>query len=185
MRSHRRLLEVGLLLLVTAALTACETPASAPVPPSPPPAPVCPEPPAPQPAEVDELKAALAYATELRTRTTPELTPIPEATNVVAVQAMRKALALSQGRSSAELQQAVAQLDIVNAATDPQAEQLKPLAGLLGARLAEQRRLQDSVDKLNQQLREAQRRNDQLNEKLEALKAIEQTLPAKPGGAPR
>ena len=180
MRCHRRLLETGLVLLVTAALTACQTPAPAPVPPPPPPMPACPEaPPLPPPPEADELRAALAYATELRTRTTPELTPIPEASSAAAVQAMRKALALSQGRSSAELQQAAAQLDIVNAATDPQAEQLKPLAGLLGARLAEQRRLQDSVDKLGQQLREAQRRNDQLNEKLEALKAIEQTLPAK------
>lgn len=176
---------MGLLLWLAATLTACQTPTPAPEPAPPPPAPVCPEPPAPPPPQTDELKAALAYATELRTRTTPELTPIAEASSGAAVQAMRKALALSQGRSSAELLQAAAQLDIVNAGTDPQAEQLKPLAGLLAARLAEQRRLQDSVDKLSQQLRDSQRRNDQLNEKLEALKAIEQTLPAKPINAPR
>jgi len=96
------------------------------------------------------------------------------------MQAMRRALLLSQGRSGSELAQAAAQLDVVAVATEPQAEPLKPLAALLSARIAEQRRLQDSVDKLAQQLRDSQRRNEQLNEKLEALKAIEQTLPVKP-----
>ena len=147
----RRLLEFGLVLL----LTACQTAPPAPPPPVPEPAPVCPEPPA-TPPQVDELKAVVSYAEELR-----------------------KALALSQGRSSADLAQAAAQIDVITAATDAPAEALKPLAMLMSARLAEQRRLQDSVDKLTQQLRDSQRRNDQLTEKLEALKAIEQTLPAK------
>lgn len=145
----RRLFEIGLLLL----LAACQTPPPAPLPPPPAPAPVCPEPPPPAP-EIDELKAVLDTAEE-----------------------MRKALSL--GRSSAELAQAAAQLDVIATSTDAAAEPLKPLAALMSARLAEQRRLQDSLDKLNQQLRDSQRRNDQLNEKLEALKAIEQTLPAK------
>lgn len=151
----RRLLEFGLVLL----LTACQTAPPAPPPPVPEPAPVCPEPPA-TPPQVDELKAVVGYAEELR-----------------------KALALSQGRSSADLAQAAAQVEVI--ASDAQAaERLKPLATLLSARLAEQRRLQDNVDKLTQQLRDSQRRNEQLNEKLEGLKAIEQTLPGKPG-APR
>ncbi|MGM9480913.1 hypothetical protein ACS5PN_06960 [Roseateles sp. NT4] len=154
----RRLLEITGLLL----LAACQTPAPMPLAP-PPPAPVCPEPPPAPPAPVDEgLKTVQAYATDLQ-----------------------KAMQLGQGRSAAEQAQAATQLEALASSSDPQAEPLKPLATLMAARLAEQRRLQDNVDKLNQQLRDSQRRNEQLNEKLEALKAIEQTLPAKPGAAPR
>ena len=181
----RRLLEIAPVLLLVL-LAACQTPTPAPTP-APPPAPVCPEPPPPPPPpEADALKDALVYAAELRTRSPAELAR--EATTLAALpvepggamQAMRRALVLSQGRTPAELLQASTQLDIVNASTEPQAEPLKPLAALLGARIAEQRRLLDNVDKLNQQLRDSQRRTDQLNEKLEALKAIEQTLPVKP-----
>jgi hypothetical protein len=179
MRLQRRLLELCCLLL----LAACQTPQPAPVPPpsEPAPAPACPEPPAAPPQEADELRAVLTYASELRARGVAEPTPPTDVSAGTAAQAMRRALLLGQGRGSAELAQAAAQLEIVATATDPQAEQLKPLAALLAARLAEQRRLQDSVDKLSQQLRDSLRRNEQLNEKLEALKAIEQTLPAKPG----
>jgi len=173
----RRLLETSFVVL----LAACQTTMPAPTPP--PPAPVCPEPPpAPPPPEADALQAALAYAAELRTRTATEASA--DTTVSPAMQAMRRALQLSQGRSSTELAQAAAQLDAVAAATEPQAEALKPLAALLGARIAEQRRLQDGMDKLNQQLRDSQRRNEQLNEKLDALKAIEQTLPVKPIASP-
>ncbi len=131
-------------------LAACQTPAPAPAPA--PLVPACPEPP-PAP-EVQALQGVLATGEELRK-------------------------ALSLGRSAAELAQAAAQVEAVAASADPQAEPLKPLAVQLSLRLAEQRRLQDSVDRLTQQLRDSQRRNDQLNEKLEALKVIEQTLPAK------
>jgi hypothetical protein len=153
-----KLPELALLLALSASLAGCQTPPSAPEPP--PPAPVCPEPP-PAP-EVDALKAVLGHVEELR-----------------------RALQHSQGRGAAELLQSGVQLDAFAASTDAQAEALKPLAALLAARLAEQRRLQDSVERLTLQLRDSQRRHDQLAEKLEALKAIEQTLPAKPGTAPR
>lgn len=133
-------------------LAGCQTPLPPPVAP---PAPRCPEPP-PPPPEAAQLNAVLAAAEELR-----------------------RALALSQGRNTADLAQAAAQIDAAVTSTEPLAEPLKPLAEQMAARLAEQRRLQDSVDKLTLQLRDSQRRNDQLNEKLEALKAIEQTLPAK------
>ncbi|MBV8037716.1 hypothetical protein [Roseateles sp.] len=149
MRPERRLPILALLLLA-----ACQTPAPLPEPAPPPPLPVCPAPP-PAP-EAGDLQALLAYAQDLH-----------------------KALAFSQGRGGAELAQATAQLELAASATEPQIEPLKPLATLLAARLAEQRRLQDNVDKLTQQLRDSQRRNEQLNEKLEALKAIEQTLPVK------
>lgn len=128
-------------------------------PPAPPPAPVCPEPP-PAP-EAAELRAVLATAEDLR-----------------------KALMLSQGRNGAELAQAAAQLDAIAATAEPQTDPVTALAVLLSARVADQRRQQDAIDKLTAQLRDAQRRNEQLNEKLEALKAIEQSLPGKPGRAP-
>lgn len=150
----RRLLEIALLLL----LAACQTPAPAPTAPTTPPAPVCPEPPAPPAASDEGVKALQGYAADLQ-----------------------KAWQLGQGRSAAEQAQAAAQLDALGTSTDPLLEPLKPLASLMSTRLAEQRRLQDNLDKLGQQLRDAQRRTEQLNEKLEALKAIEQTLPAKPG----
>lgn len=182
-----RLPECCALLLLTAALLGCQTPPSAVPEPAPPPAPACPEPapPPPPPAEPDELRAVLAYAHELRVRGVGEPTPATDVSAGAAAQAMRRALLLSQGRSSTELAQAAAQLDIVAAATEPPAEALKPLAELLAGRIAEQRRLQESLDRLGQQLRDSQRRSDQLNEKLEALKAIEQTLPGKPVTPPR
>jgi len=139
-------------------LAACQTPAPQPLPP----APACPEPPAPPAPADDGPKATQSYAADLH-----------------------KALLLGQGRSAADQAQAAVQLEALSASTDPQVEPFKPVVTLLAARLVEQRRLQDNVDKLNQQLRDSQRRNEQLNEKLEALKAIEQTLPAKPGAAPR
>lgn len=144
-------LERPLCLLFALLLAACQTPV-----PAPPPAPVpaCPEP-APAP-HAQELKAVLAYAQELH-----------------------QALALSQGRGVADLAQAAAQLEVLAAAPEAPAESLKAMAAMMSARLAEQRRQQEHIDKLSQQLRDNQRRYDQLNEKLEALKAIEQTLPVK------
>lgn len=151
----RQLLEIGLLLM----LAACQTPA----PVAPPEVPACPEPPPPAPTVSDDgAKALQGYVIELH-----------------------RALQLGQGRSAADQAQATAQLEALSSSTDPNAEPLKPLVALVSARLADQKRLQDGIDKLNQQLRDSQRRNEQLNEKLEALKAIEQTLPAKPGAAPR
>ncbi|MFG6413725.1 hypothetical protein ACG02S_07415 [Roseateles sp. DC23W] len=133
-------------------LAGCQAPPAAP---PPLPAPVCPEPAAPP--EAEQLNALLGQLEDLH-----------------------KTLVLAQGRSPAEQLQASAQLDALALATNAQAEPLRPLAQLLNARLAEQRRLQDNVDKLTAQLRDSQRRNEQLNEKLEALKAIEQALPGKP-----
>ena len=42
------------------------------------------------------------------------------------------------------------------------------------------RRLADHAEKLNAQLKDGQRKNEQLNDMLEALKAIERGLPVRP-----
>ena len=71
---------------------------------------------------------------------------------------------------------------------NPEAQALHPLARLLASRYGEQRRLEEQLEKQNQQLREVQRRLDQTNDRLEALKAIERSLtsrqPAAPASAP-
>ena len=179
--------KTGCLLLMALALAACAVPPPAPVI-KPAPAPVCP-PPLPIPAELVSLKTLLNYQYELRLLSpadlTRELASLNEQTPPSPELSMRKALVLSLGHTSAELTLAQGQVDAVMNSADPQAESLKPLASLIGVRIGEQKRLMDGADKLNQQLRESQRRGDQLSEKLEALKAIEHTLPATslPGAA--
>jgi chromosome segregation ATPase len=79
-----------------------------------------------------------------------------------------------------DLQRAQGQLDQVEASSKPDAERLKPLAGLLSAMLADRRRQDDNADRLTQQLHDEQRRAEQLNDKLEALKNIERTLQTRP-----
>lgn len=62
------------------------------------------------------------------------------------------------------------------------AASLQSFARLLETRFLHMRRLEDAADRQAQQLRDAQRRNDQLNERLEAMRAIERSLNARPGG---
>ncbi len=59
---------------------------------------------------------------------------------------------------------------------------LQSFARMLETRFLHMRRLEDQLDRQTQQLRDAQRRNDQLNERLEAMRAIERSLNARPGG---
>ena len=65
----------------------------------------------------------------------------------------------------------------------PESLPLKPLARLLANRLLEQRKLEEAVDRQAQQLRDSQRRIDQLNERLEAMRAIERSLTTRPPAA--
>ena len=58
------------------------------------------------------------------------------------------------------------------------------MARLLAARIAEQHRLDDQMERQTTQLREAQRTIQQLTEKLEALKAIERSMIKRPADAP-
>lgn len=110
---------------------------------------------------------------------------------------MEQALALGFTRGPNDLQRALALLDALLRSTAPDVAPWHPLARLLQARYQEQRRIEDLLDRQNQRLLDAQRRLDQLNEKLEALKAIERSLaprtavplppsaPAAPASTPR
>lgn len=97
---------------------------------------------------------------------------------------MQLALALTHTHQAVDTARALGLFQRVVAHTTPGAAPYKPLARLLAARLMDQRRLEEAVDKQNQQLREQQRRIDQLNERLEAMRAIERSLNSRPGAAP-
>ena len=89
---------------------------------------------------------------------------------------LQLAIVLSQLRQTPELVRAQELLTRLLANSDAEAQALHPLARLLATRYGEQRRIEDLLEKQNQQTREVQRRLDQTNERLEALKAIERSL---------
>jgi septal ring factor EnvC (AmiA/AmiB activator) len=126
----------------------------------------------------------LAYAERVRVMPPAELTQeaarLGDAASPEAQ--IQLSLVLSQLRQLPELIRAQELLARVLGNADAQA--LHPLARLLASRYAEQRRLEEQLDKQNQQLRDVQRRLDQTNERLEALKAIERSLTSRPPAAP-
>jgi TolA-binding protein len=63
------------------------------------------------------------------------------------------------------------------------AQPLQPLARALAARYQEQRRVEDDRERQAQQLRDSQRRIEQLNDRIEALRAIERSF-ARPNSPP-
>ena len=95
------------------------------------------------------------------------------------------AIALSHTRQAVDTARALGlvQRVLANNATE-EAQALHPLARLVEARLLQQRRLEDQLEKQGQQLRDTQRRNDQLNERLEAVRAIERSLNTRPVSPP-
>ena len=125
------------------------------------------------------VAAALAYADKVRTLGPPELageiSRLGEPGEVPLTQ-VQLALALAQTRQGADLARAQGLLQRVAANQAPEAQQLAPLARLLSARYGEQRRVEDERDKQSQQLKDSQRRIDQLNDRLEALRAIERSF---------
>ena len=88
-------------------------------------------------------------------------------------------MVLSLLRGSGDLMRSQMSLDSVIKSNETSAENLKPIASMLLAHVAELRRLDEFVDKQNQQLKESQRRIEQLNQKLEDLKTMERLLPSR------
>lgn len=93
---------------------------------------------------------------------------------------MQKAMLFANLRGNGDLARAQSLLEQVLTSTKSDAERLKPLANLLNISYGEWRRLDDNTDRLTQQLREEQHRVEQLNNKLEALKNIENTMQTRP-----
>ena len=146
---------------------------------------------APQPAG-PALETVLGYAERVRSLPAAELGQEVQRLgdhDYTPLQATQLALALAQSRTPANTARAQAMLQRVQADASPEAQGLQPLARLLAAQIADQRRAEEAAERQAQQLREAQRRIDQLNERLEALRAIERSLPGpnrrEPASAPR
>jgi hypothetical protein len=110
----------------------------------------------------------------LRERTI--LAAIPQ-TPAVSV---RLAMLLGQPRGPMDLFRAQGLLENVLKSADPAAASVHPLARALSAQYGERLKLEMQSEKLNQQLKEGQRRNSELQEKLDALADIERTLPVRP-----
>jgi hypothetical protein len=132
----------------------------------------------------------LAYHERLRQMPAAELAQeiLPRDDGALAPGAATQlALALSVSHGAGELARAQSLLEQVLHSAAPEAADWQALARLVLGRVIEQRRLEDQIEKLNQQARDSQRDNqrrlDQLNEKLEALKAIERSLNARPAPA--
>lgn len=148
-------------------------------PPAPPPPPVAP----PAPVETTPAAAMLAYADRVRGLTPPnaaaELSRLtgqdPTPGNL-----FQMALVLMQTRAPGDSARAAQLLQRVQAEDTPEARTLHPLARQLLAHLTEQRRLEETVERQSQQLRDIQRRADQLQDRLEALRAIERARPNRP-----
>lgn len=126
----------------------------------------------------------LAYAERVRVMPPAELTQeVARLGDAASPETqVQLSLVLSQLRQLPELVRAQELLARVLGNAD--AQPLHPLARLLASRYAEQRRLEEQLEKQNQQLRDVQRRLDQTNERLEALKAIERSLTSRPPTAP-
>jgi hypothetical protein len=134
----------------------------------------------------DVITALLSYADRLQalspTDLAAEITTQGDPGNV-ALRQMQLALALMHLRQPADTARALGLVQRVIAHPGPESLPLKPLARLLANRLADQRKLEDNVERQAQQLRESQRRIDQLNERLEAMRAIERSLTTRPPAA--
>jgi hypothetical protein len=145
---------------------------------------------APMVASGSPVDALLVYADRLRAMSPADLAQ--EINNQAdtgdsALRQLRLAMALQTSRTPTNSIRAQALLQRVLAQTNAQAQALHPLARLLAAQNAENRRQDEQIERQNQQLREAQRRIEQLNERLEAVRAIERSLrpaPVPPPVAP-
>jgi hypothetical protein len=134
--------------------------------------------------EAGAVKFLLDYAERLR-----GLNPVELGTEISALGTpgsqvlgqMQLALALTHTHQPVDTARALGLLQRVLAQEGAAAQPYKALARLLLTRLQEQRKLEDSLERQTQQLREQQRRIEQLNERLEAMRAIERSLNKRPG----
>ena len=125
----------------------------------------------------------LAYAERIRTFQPPELA---QEINSLGdpqdspLRQMQLAIALGLARTPANVARSQALLQRVLAQNQAQAQALHPLARMMLAQQAETRRLEDQLERQNQQTKEANRRIEQLNDRLEALRALERSLVIRP-----
>lgn len=146
----------------------------------------------PEPSNAAEGAAAarlLRYADRVR-----GLSPAELALEVAALgdpgqvpeRQLQLSLVLLQMNQPVETARALGLAQRVANSLSPESVALKPLARLLAQRLMEHRKVEEALDKQNAQLREQSRRIEQLNDRLEAMRAIERSINARPpAAAPR
>jgi hypothetical protein len=130
------------------------------------------------PSNVDEL---LVYGIQVRKMSPAELGRELQRANANPTgpaNVVRRAMLLAASRDPIDLARAEALLWNVMADNSVEADKLKPLVQLLVGHYSDLRRVADNAEKSAGQARDAQRKVDLLNEKLEALKNIERSLPA-------
>jgi len=93
------------------------------------------------------------------------------------------AILLGYTKNNGDVGRALALVDALVRQASPEAAPYQPLARLLQMRYLDQRRLEEQLERQNAQARDSQRRIDQLNDKLEALKAIERSLSTRPAAS--
>jgi len=133
------------------------------------------------------LEVAVGYAERVRSLPAAELAQEVQRlgdNGYSPLRGIQLALALAQTRTAANTVRAQALLQRVQVDPGSEPQGLQPFARWLAAQLAEQRRSEEAAERQAQQLRDAQRRIDQLNERLEALRAIERSLPGPKPSAP-
>ncbi|WP_227001417.1 hypothetical protein [Pulveribacter suum] len=144
------------------------------------------EPAAPSPSASDrELQQALQYADHVRgadaAALTSEISRLDREPGGPAAGPLHLALALMHTRQPADTARALGQVQRV--LDDDALAAVHPLARLLEGRLLQQRRLEEQLDRQARQLREAQQRNEQLGERLEAMRKLERSLNTRPARA--
>lgn len=100
---------------------------------------------------------------------------------------IRLALLLAQTKgNNGDLGRAQSVLESLLKSTDEAAGALHPLARLLAEQLAERQRLENQLERQGAQLRESQRKVQELQEKIDRLAEIERSLPSatRPGVRP-
>lgn len=160
--------------------------------PAPPPKVVMVPAPAPPPEPADlAARRLIAYHEQIRLLSPQDLAnEINRLNAVVSATAtaappdavLELALALAQQHNGGDLARAIALLEPVTKSSSPELAPWQPLARLLLGRVLEQRRLEDALARETARNRDQQRTLQQLNEKLEALKAIERSMTTRPPG---
>lgn len=106
---------------------------------------------------------------------------------------LRQAMLLAQSRGTTDLSRAIALLDGVLKTNAPESVSLHPLARALAQQYQERLKLEQEKQKLEVQneklalqLKDSQRRGDEIQEKLDAMANIEHSIPlrSKLGGKP-
>ena len=130
------------------------------------------------PPRPDRVAALLAYYERVRLMSATELAREAARLDpaVTPQAALELAIVYGQTHNPGDLTRALAVLEPITRSADPALAPWQPFARWLAARYAEQRRVEDQLERQNALLRDQQRRIEQLNEKLEALKAIERSL---------